>query len=99
LDVQMVNLLEAAGLLLLPPEQIRRLAEAGILPGRCVQGEWIFRREVIVGWKQAQGKAHQQQRFQQAEQRLGGLGQAKVQAESTSTFDLSVIDELDPPEL
>ncbi len=47
---EVLTLEEAAALLRVPAEAIRRLAEAGELPGRRLGPEWRFARAAVLAW-------------------------------------------------
>lgn len=100
MEPQLLTLAEAAVYLGLPVEQVRKLAEHRVLPAVRDGDDWIFRRALITRWKQAQPPAEDSpgQRLRSAQQKLGGLVQPKLPVGSTSSFDLSVINELDIPD-
>jgi hypothetical protein len=45
-----ITLVEAAELLRLEPDALRRRAERGDVPGRCFDGDWRFVREALLQW-------------------------------------------------
>jgi excisionase family DNA binding protein len=54
---EVLTLQEAAALLRLPPEAVRRRAAAGDLPGRMFGDEWRFGRSALLAWLAAGEKS------------------------------------------
>jgi hypothetical protein len=97
---QILGVAEAAELLGISPAELQRLAQRGILPGTRAMGDWMFPRPMLERWKQDQSRREQQNAAaRSAAQKLGGFQKARPLATSTESYDLSIIDELDLPDL
>lgn len=91
---------EAAELLKLSPQEVQQLAARGGLPGTRTTGDWLFPVQMLEKWQRDQALRAQQTAIQRsASQKLGGLAQVKPLTSSTESYDLSIIDELDLPDL
>jgi hypothetical protein len=96
----LLTLEDVAGVLQLPLSEVQQMAQRGLLPGTKATGQWLCPRPMLEKWQQEQElKRRQNAQQRSAMQKMGNLGHAKPMMTSTESYDLSIIDDLDLPDV
>ena len=96
----LLSLAQVAELLKLDVAAVERMAQRGTLPGTRTTGQWLFPRPLLERWMADEARRQEQRNGQRSiAQKMQGLERAQPMGTSTESYDLSIIDELDLPDV
>jgi excisionase family DNA binding protein len=89
---QLLTAAEAAQILGLPVEEVQRMAQRGVLPGTRATGQWLCPRPMLEAWQK-------QQQARKSAPPPPKLIDERPNVTSTESYDLSVLEDLDLPDI